>query len=490
WLPRQEAVPNSFEFGGLFLLTAPNMSGKSTLMRAVLACSLLSNAGLFAPCTSAVLFTRGGSHHVVPTQRRRGEGGGVGSPSPFFVAGSFDCFFLRTASYDIPAEDKSAFALEMDDVRVMLRDSSGRSLALVDELGKGTDGASLAGAILEEMDRVSITGIFATHLHELFELPLETESLTYKRMGIDWDDADNPRWTYTMEDGKCTDSLALQTAKKYNIPASVIARAQALSENFDQVRRGGGSSSSSSSSKASTNGGGDVSANVWWPSEDGEGWGGGSSAGGFKTMEDASQVVCRVADRPDRDLISVESGYGTPPALEGRSCLYVLRYSALLGGGGGNGASGGGDEGRGVGREPSSEADMAEGGGGHAHGEARTLSGEGETEVGKPSSPDGDKGKGKEEGEEEAGVWFYVGESDSIRERLKRHAKRWGDGRGSGRGGGGGARAFKLDAVVVPVENRSEARRLETALIRAMKDEGFHLVSDKDGSRTHFSSWK
>lgn len=51
---------------------------------------------------------------------------------------SFDGFFLRTASYDIPAEDKSAFALEMDDVRVMLRDSSKRSLALVDELGKGT----------------------------------------------------------------------------------------------------------------------------------------------------------------------------------------------------------------------------------------------------------------------------------------------------------------------------------------------------------------
>ena len=51
---------------------------------------------------------------------------------------SFDGFFLRTASYDVPAEDKSAFALEMDDVRVMLRDSSRRSLALVDELGKGT----------------------------------------------------------------------------------------------------------------------------------------------------------------------------------------------------------------------------------------------------------------------------------------------------------------------------------------------------------------
>ncbi|CAN0542605.1 unnamed protein product, partial [Scytosiphon promiscuus] len=48
------------------------------------------------------------------------------------------------------------------------------------------DGASLAGALLEEMDRVSITGIFATHLHELFDLPLDTSTLSHKRMGIDW----------------------------------------------------------------------------------------------------------------------------------------------------------------------------------------------------------------------------------------------------------------------------------------------------------------
>lgn len=48
------------------------------------------------------------------------------------------------------------------------------------------DGAALAGALLEEMDRVSITGIFATHLHELFDLPLQTSTLSHKRMGIDW----------------------------------------------------------------------------------------------------------------------------------------------------------------------------------------------------------------------------------------------------------------------------------------------------------------
>lgn len=50
----------------------------------------------------------------------------------------FDKFFLRTASYDIPSEQKSAFASEMDDMRVMLRDCSSRSLLMIDELG-GSD---------------------------------------------------------------------------------------------------------------------------------------------------------------------------------------------------------------------------------------------------------------------------------------------------------------------------------------------------------------
>ena len=67
------------------------MSGKSTLMRAVLVTALLGNCGLFVPCDKA----------VIPR---------------------YDNFFLRTASYDVPSEAKSAFALEMDDMRVVLRD--------------------------------------------------------------------------------------------------------------------------------------------------------------------------------------------------------------------------------------------------------------------------------------------------------------------------------------------------------------------------------
>ena len=173
------------------------------------------------------------------------------------------------------------------------------------------------------------------------------------------------------------------------------------------------------------------------------------------------QVVRTVTGRPDGDLIPVDSGYGTPPALEGQSCLYVLRYSSLVDGGDRDGGAGGR-------QQPSAEAVPP------------ATNGEGAGGDG-PSSL-----LAQEEKEQEAGVWFYVGESDAIRERLKQHARRWGGGGGSD----GDGKAFKLDAVVVAVENRSEARRLETAMIRAMKQEGFHLVSDNDGSRTHFSSSK
>jgi DNA mismatch repair ATPase MutS len=81
------------------------MSGKSTLMRSSLVTALLATCGLLVPCSSA----------QVPL---------------------FDSFFLRTASYDIPSEGKSAFALEMEDVRIMLRDSTENSIVMIDELGE------------------------------------------------------------------------------------------------------------------------------------------------------------------------------------------------------------------------------------------------------------------------------------------------------------------------------------------------------------------
>ena len=117
-------------------------------------------------------------------------------------------------------QGKSAFALEMDDVRVLLRDCTPRSLVLLDEIGKGTsarDGAALSGALLEALDAVPVTAVFATHLHELFDLPLSTRHLAWKRMGMEegeeGEGGEGVRWTYRLEDGRCADSMALHTAR-------------------------------------------------------------------------------------------------------------------------------------------------------------------------------------------------------------------------------------------------------------------------------------
>jgi DNA mismatch repair ATPase MutS len=102
WLDRNFATSNNIELDGIFLLTAPNMSGKSTLMRSSLVAALLANCGLYVPCNFA----------LVPR---------------------YDSFFLRTASYDVPNEQKSAFAVELDDMRIILRDSTKYSLVMIDE---------------------------------------------------------------------------------------------------------------------------------------------------------------------------------------------------------------------------------------------------------------------------------------------------------------------------------------------------------------------
>jgi DNA mismatch repair ATPase MutS len=237
WLSQEKSIANNVEMDGILLLTAPNMSGKSTLMRSVIVIALLANCGLFVP-------------------------------SSFAQIPKFDHFFLRTASYDVPSEAKSAFALEMDDIRVILRDCTDRSLIMIDELGKGTssrDGASLAGALLEHLNKRQVYGIFATHLHELFSLPLQLKNVKQKKMGFveeemeddDNDDDNNSnnninekkeettsevkrkrlKWTYQLEDGSCEDSMALVTAANYHIPQPILRRAKQLMNVFDDLCR-------------------------------------------------------------------------------------------------------------------------------------------------------------------------------------------------------------------------------------------------------------
>lgn len=146
WLHRSGGtVRNSFEFDGVSVLTGPNMAGKSTLMRATVAAALLANCGLHAPV---------GPETRIP---------------------ALDFFYLRSVHVDTPAEGRSTFALEMEDCAVMLRDASPRSLICLDEFGRGTsskEGAALAASLIEHLDALGAQAFFATHLHEIFALPL------------------------------------------------------------------------------------------------------------------------------------------------------------------------------------------------------------------------------------------------------------------------------------------------------------------------------
>lgn len=207
WMDNSEAVLNSFDIDGLFLLTAPNMSGKSTIMRSAAAAALLTNCGFCAPL-------------------------GPGS-----YVKRFDSIFVRGASSDIPTENKSAFGAEMGDIAALLRACGEKSLIFVDELGRGTspeDGTSLAGAVLEAMSIAKMKGFFATHLHSIFDLPLKENALkniSHKRMEIIEDGTDF-RWSYKLQDGVCKDSRALKTAAQFGIPDHIISRAEELSSHL------------------------------------------------------------------------------------------------------------------------------------------------------------------------------------------------------------------------------------------------------------------
>ena len=291
------------DIDGILLLTAPNMSGKSTVMRATLVAALLANCGLCIPASSGSLVPR------------------------------YDCFFIRTSSYDMPSEGMSAFGLEMDDMRVILRDSTPASLVMIDEIGKGTssrDGAAIAGALLEYLDQRQVNGIFATHLHELLALPLHTKRLHRRRMGIKYLPESSqsshhlslktPQWTYCLEDGVCTDSMAIVTARAFGLPDSLLERATTLGAIFDdQVPCVEGKETLC----VNLNGDDPPNASIIAPKE-------GETIKGLLQGVMEAHIAQSVASLPSSDglglydIVYIPHDSVAPAYLEGQSCLYVL----------------------------------------------------------------------------------------------------------------------------------------------------------------------
>ncbi|MEQ1567351.1 MAG: DNA mismatch repair protein MutS, partial [Myxococcota bacterium] len=128
----------------LVILTGPNMAGKSTVLRMVAIVALLAHAGSFVPAESARI-------------------------------GLCDRIFTRVGAADDLRRGRSTFMVEMSETATILTEATRRSLVVLDEIGRGTstyDGLSIAWAVAEDLhDRIGCRAMFATHYHELCELP-------------------------------------------------------------------------------------------------------------------------------------------------------------------------------------------------------------------------------------------------------------------------------------------------------------------------------
>ncbi|MEZ3116752.1 DNA mismatch repair protein MutS [Halobaculum sp. MBLA0147] len=197
-----EFVPNdaTLPAGSVTLLTGPNMSGKSTYMRQVALAVVLAQAGSFVPATAAQL-------PVV------------------------DRVFTRVGASDDIAGGQSTFMREMAELTDILHDATGRSLVLLDEVGRGTstaDGHAIARAAVEFLhDEVGATTIFATHYHDLTGLADRLQRVRNRHFAARREDGD-VTFLHRVREGAASSSYGVEVAEMAGVPQPVVDRAREL----------------------------------------------------------------------------------------------------------------------------------------------------------------------------------------------------------------------------------------------------------------------
>jgi DNA mismatch repair protein MutS len=206
--PQDEAVP--LPPGRIWLLTGPNMAGKSTFLRQNALIAILAQAGSFVPVKAA---------HI----------------------GVIDAVFSRVGAADDLARGRSTFMVEMVETAAILNQAGSRALVILDEIGRGTatfDGLSIAWAAVEHLHETnSSRALFATHYHELTALASKLPRLTNVTMKVkEW--KGDVVFLHEVAAGAADRSYGIQVAKLAGLPPSVIQRAKQVLTMLEKGERG------------------------------------------------------------------------------------------------------------------------------------------------------------------------------------------------------------------------------------------------------------
>jgi DNA mismatch repair protein MutS len=208
-LPPGTFVPNDVrlnaEDGYFWLITGPNMAGKSIFIRQVALITLLAQMGSFVPAAEATV-------------------------------GIADRIFTRVGASDELSRGQSTFMVEMTEAANILNNATGRSLVILDEIGRGTstyDGVSLAWAISEHLhSSVGCRTLFATHYHELAELAETLPALRNFNVQVrEWQD--EIVFLHKIAPGSADKSYGIHVARLAGIPGDVLDRAREVLERLE-----------------------------------------------------------------------------------------------------------------------------------------------------------------------------------------------------------------------------------------------------------------
>ena len=197
----------------VWLITGPNMAGKSTFLRQNALIAILAQMGSFVPARTASI-------------------------------GVVDRLFSRVGAADNLAQGRSTFMVEMIETAAILNQATERSLVILDEVGRGTatyDGLSIAWAVLEHLhENTRCRTLFATHYHELTALAERMSAIALYTVRVSqW--KDELVFLHEIAPGAADRSYGLAVAKLAGLPAPVVRRAQDILNRLEQPGNQAGS---------------------------------------------------------------------------------------------------------------------------------------------------------------------------------------------------------------------------------------------------------